>query len=187
MKSILRPALVLFFVLTLICCVVYPFAMTGIGQALFPHQVAGSLRPDGKGSELIGQEFSSPKYFWGRLSATSPMPYNGTNSGGSNNAPTNPALTDEIKGRIAALKAADPANTAPIPVDLVTSSASGLDPEISLAAAYYQVDRVARERKLTPAAVRSTIDKLSAHQYLGFFGEARVNVLALNIALDQHG
>jgi K+-transporting ATPase ATPase C chain len=185
MKSILRPALVLFSVLTLLCCVVYPFAMTGIGQVFFPHQVAGSLRPDGKGSELIGQEFSSPKYFWGRLSATSPMPYNSTNSGGSNNAPTNPALTDEIKGRIAALKAADSANTAAIPVDLVTSSASGLDPEISLAAAYYQVDRVARERKLTPAAVRSTIDQLSAHKYLGFFGEERINVLALNTALDQ--
>jgi len=186
MKSILRPALVLFIVLTIICCVAYPFAMTGVGQLLFPHQVSGSLLPDGKGSELIGQEFSSPKYFWGRLSATSPMPYNATSSGGSNNAPSNPALGDEIKGRIAALKAADPANTLPIPVDLVTSSASGLDPEISLAAAYYQVDRVARERKITPAIVRQTVDKLGTPQYFGFFGEARVNVLALNMALDQY-
>jgi len=186
MKSILRPALVLFFVLTIICCVVYPFAMTGIGQLLFPHQVAGSMLPGDKGSELIGQEFSSPKYFWGRVSATSPMPYNATNSSGSNNAPTNPALADEIKGRIAALKAADPANAAPIPVDLVTSSASGLDPEISLAAAYYQVNRVASERKLNPTVVRQTVDKLSTPQYFGFFGEARVNVLALNVALDQH-
>ncbi|HSY28927.1 MAG TPA: potassium-transporting ATPase subunit KdpC [Burkholderiaceae bacterium] len=186
MKSILRPALVLFFVLTIICCVVYPFAMTGIGQLLFPHQVAGSMLPGDKGSELIGQEFSSPKYFWGRVSATSPMPYNATNSSGSNNAPTNPALADEIKGRIAALKAADPTNAAPIPVDLVTSSASGLDPEISLAAAYYQVNRVASERKLNPTVVRQTVDKLSTPQYFGFFGEARVNVLALNVALDQH-
>ncbi len=186
MKSILRPALVLFFVLTIICCVVYPFAMTGIGQLLFPHQVAGSMLPGDKGSELIGQEFSSPKYFWGRVSATSPMPYNATSSSGSNNAPTNPALADEIKGRIAALKAADPANSAPIPVDLVTSSGSGLDPEISLAAAYYQVNRVAHERNLNPAVVRQTIDKLSTPQYMGFFGEARVNVLALNLALDQH-
>jgi K+-transporting ATPase ATPase C chain len=185
MSSILRPTIVLFAALTLICCVVYPFAMTGIGSALFPHQVAGSLLPDNRGSELIGQEFSSPKYFWGRLSATSPMPYNAVNSGGSNNAPTNPALADEVKGRIAALKAADPEAGSPVPVDLVTSSASGLDPEISLAAAYYQVNRVARERKLSSAVVRSEIDRLSSPQYFGFFGEARVNVLALNLALDQ--
>lgn len=186
MKSILRPALVLFIVLTLICCIVYPLAMTGIGKVLFPHQVSGSMLPGDRGSELIGQEFSSPKYFWGRISATGPMPYNAVNSGGSNNAPTNPALTDEIKGRITALKAADPDNTLPIPVDLVTSSASGLDPEISLAAAYYQVGRVAKVRNLNPAAVKQLIDKLSTPQYFGFFGEARVNVLALNIALDQH-
>jgi K+-transporting ATPase ATPase C chain len=186
MKSILRPALVLFFVLTIICCVIYPFAMTGIGQVLFPHQVSGSLLPDNKGSELIGQEFSSPKYFWGRLSATGPMPYNAINSSGSNNAPTNPALVDEIKGRSAALKAADPSNTAPIPVDLVTSSGSGLDPELSLAGAYYQVDRVARERKLTPKTVKALVDQFSTPQYFGFFGEARVNVLKMNLALDQH-
>jgi K+-transporting ATPase ATPase C chain len=185
MKSILRPAVTLFILLTVICCIAYPFAMAGIGKVLFPHQVAGSLLPGNVGSELIGQEFSSPKYFWGRLSATGPMPYNATNSGGSNNAPTNPALADEIKGRIAALKAADPDNTAPLPVDLVTSSGSGLDPEISLAAAYYQVGRVARERKLPVAEVRGMIAKLSTPQYFGFFGEARVNVLALNLALDQ--
>jgi potassium-transporting ATPase KdpC subunit len=186
MKTIIRPALVLFILLTIICCVAYPFAMAGIGKALFPHQVSGSMLPGNVGSELIGQEFSSSKYFWGRLSATSPQPYNAVNSGGSNNAPTNPALADEIKGRIAALKAADPNNTAVIPVDLVTSSASGLDPEISLAAAYYQVGRVARERKLPETEVRGMIDKLATPQYFGFFGEARVNVLALNLALDQH-
>jgi K+-transporting ATPase ATPase C chain len=188
MKTILRPALVLFAVLTLICCVVYPLAMAGIGQVAFPRQVEGSLATDGGkliGSELIGQEFSSPKYFWGRLSATSPMPYNAGASSGSNLGPTNPALVDEVKGRIAALKAADTTNTAAIPVDLVTSSGSGLDPEISLAAAYYQAGRVARERKLTELEVRGVIEKLSNHQYFGFFGEERVNVLALNLALDQ--
>ena len=185
MFTTLRPAVVLFAVLTLICCVAYPFAMSGIGAALFPHQVSGSMLPGNRGSELIGQEFSSPNYFWGRLSATSPMPYNAVNSGGSNNAPSNPALVDEIKGRIAALKAADPGNQAPIPIDLVTSSASGLDPEISLAAAYYQVARVAHARKRDAAEVRALVDKMATPQYLGFFGEARVNVLALNIALDD--
>jgi K+-transporting ATPase ATPase C chain len=187
MKTILRPALVLFALLTLICCVLYPFAMTGIGQIAFPSQTEGSLITEGGkqiGSALIGQEFSSPKYFWGRLSATSPMPYNAASSSGSNLGPTNPALVDEIKGRIAALKAADANNTAAIPVDLVTSSGSGLDPEISLAAAYYQAGRVARERKLPEEDVRGLIDKLSEHQYFGFFGEQRVNVLALNMALD---
>ncbi|HEX8958009.1 MAG TPA: potassium-transporting ATPase subunit KdpC, partial [Burkholderiaceae bacterium] len=179
MSSILRPALVLFAALTLVCCVLYPFAMTGIGAALFPHQVSGSLLPDNRGSTLIGQEFSSPRYFWGRLSATSPMPYNAVNSGGSNNAPSNPALVDEVKGRIAALRAADPANQAPIPIDLVTSSASGLDPEISLAAAYYQAARVAQARRLDVAQVRGMIARMATPQYFGFFGEARVNVLAL--------
>ncbi len=185
MLTTLRPAVVLFAALTLICCVLYPLAMTGIGAALFPHQVSGSMLADNRGSELIGQEFSSPKYFWGRLSATSPQPYNAVNSGGSNNAPSNPALVDEVKGRIAALKAADPGNQVPIPIDLVTSSASGLDPEISLAAAYYQAARVAHARNREPAAVRALIDKLATPQYLGFFGEARVNVLALNLALDD--
>lgn len=184
MSNTLRPAFVLFAALTLICCVLYPFAMTGIGSVLFPHQAAGSLLSDKRGSTLIGQEFSSPQYFWGRLSATSPMPYNAVNSGGSNNAPSNPALIDEVKGRIAALKAADPANQAPIPIDLVTSSASGLDPEISLAAAYYQTARVAQARKLDPAQIKAMIDKMATSQAFGMFGETRVNVLALNLALD---
>lgn len=188
MKTILRPALVMFGVLTLICCVLYPFAMAGIGRIAFPRQAEGSLVTAGGkliGSELIGQEFSSPKYFWGRLSATSPMPYNSASSGGSNLGPTNPALVDEIKGRIAALKAADANNSDAIPVDLVTSSGSGLDPEISLAAAYYQAPRVARESKLALQDVHSLIENLSAHQYFGFFGEERVNVLALNRALNR--
>jgi K+-transporting ATPase ATPase C chain len=185
MPSTLRPAFVLFSALTLICCVAYPCAMTGIGAALFPHQVSGNLLPGQRGSVSIGQEFSSPQYFWGRLSATSPMPYNAVNSGGSNNAPSNPALVDEVKGRIAALKAADPGNQVPIPVDLVTSSASGLDPEISLAAAYYQVPRVALARKRDAAEVRALVDKLATSQAFGVFGEARVNVLLLNLALDD--
>lgn len=184
MSSILRPALVLFLALTALCCLAYPAAVTGIGSLLFPHQAAGSLVPGNHGSELIGQEFSSPKYFWGRLSATSPMPYNAINSGGSNNAPTNPALVDEVKGRLAALKAADPDNTMPVPVDLVTSSGSGLDPEISLAAADYQAARVARARHLDPVKVHALIARLGKTQVFGFFGEARVNVLQLNLALD---
>jgi K+-transporting ATPase ATPase C chain len=188
MKSILRPAFVLFAMLTLICCVLYPFAITGIGQVAFADQAQGSIvLRDGRpvGSSLIGQAFSSPKYFWGRPSATSPMPNNATGSSGSNLGPTNPALIDAVKGRVDALKAADPANTSPIPVDLVTASASGLDPEISVAAAYYQASRVAHERKLTVEEVRSMIDKRKESRYLGFFGEPRVNVLALNLALDQ--
>lgn len=188
MKSILRPALVLFAALTLICGVLYPYAIAGIGQVAFASQVEGSLvKRDGQpvGSSLIGQAFTSPKYFWGRPSATSPKPNDAAASSGSNQGPINPALIDAIKGRIDALKAADPANTAPIPVDLVTASASGLDPEISLAAAYYQVGRVARERKLVEQDLRSLVEKSSNQQYLGFFGEARVNVLALNLALDQ--
>jgi K+-transporting ATPase ATPase C chain len=188
MKTILRPALVLFAILTLICGVLYPFAMTGIGQLAFASEANGSLVSlDGKtvGSSLIGQAFSSPKYFWGRPSATSPMPNNGTSSGGSNLGPLNPALTDAIKGRIDALKAADPGNAAPIPVDLVTASASGLDPEISVAAAYYQTARVARERHLSNEQVKTLIGRETRPQYLGFFGEPRVNVLALNLSLDQ--
>ena len=188
MNTILRPALVMFAALTLICGVLYPYAVTGIGQVAFASQAEGSLvsskdRP--VGSFLIGQAFSSPKYFWSRPSATSPMPNNATASSGSNQGPLNPALTDSVKGRIDALKAADPDNKASIPVDLVTASASGLDPDISVAAAYYQVGRIARERKLPTAAVTSLIDQYKQAQYLGFFGEPRVNVLALNLALDQ--
>jgi potassium-transporting ATPase KdpC subunit len=188
MNSVLRPALVLFVILTLVCCVVYPLAITGIGHVAFANEAEGSLVARGGqpvGSMLIGQTFSSPRYFWGRPSATSPMPDNATSSGGSNLGPTNPALIDAVKGRIDALKAADPANTAPIPVDLVTASGSGLDPEISLAAAYYQAGRIARERKLAVEQVRSLIDAHSQQQYFGFFGEPRVNALALNLALDE--
>ena len=188
MKFILRPAFVLFAALTLICCVLYPAAITGIGHVAFASQAEGDLvLRDGQpvGSTLIGQAFSSPKYFWSRPSATSPKPNDATASSGSNQGPLNPALVDAVKGRIDALKAADPANSAPIPVDLVTASASGLDPEISVAAAYYQAGRIARARKLTVDEVRSIIDQRKESQYFGFFGEPRVNVLALNLALDE--
>lgn len=188
MNSVLRPAFVLFVALTFICGVLYPFAITGIGQIFFADKASGSLvLRDGQpvGSTLIGQSFSSPEYFWGRPSATSPMPNNAASSGGSNLGPTNPAQIDAIQGRIDALRIADPGNTARLPVDLVTASASGLDPEISLAAAYYQAGRIAQERKLTIEEVRGMIDRHSESQYFGFFGEPRVNVLALNLALDQ--
>lgn len=187
-QGVLRPALVLFVGLTILCGVIYPLAVTGIGKAVFPDQAAGSLiMHNGKliGSRLIGQEFSAPNYFWGRLSATTPMPYNAQSSGGSNFGPSNPALIDAVKGRVDALKAADPGNTLPIPVDLVTASASGLDPEISLAGAYYQAGRVARERKLDVGTVRSLIASLQMQRSLGFLGEPRVNVMALNLALDR--
>lgn len=188
MQSTLRPALVLFTALTLICGVLYPYAITGIGQVAFASEAAGSIvsiKGQPIGSSLIGQPFSSPKYFWSRPSATSPMPNNATSSGGSNLGPLNPALVDAVKARIDALKAADPGNKKPIPVDLVTASASGLDPDISVAAAYYQAERIVRERKLSIAAVSALIDQHKQAQYLGFFGEPRVNVLALNLALDQ--
>jgi K+-transporting ATPase ATPase C chain len=188
MKSILRPALTLFVALTLICGVVYPYAVTAIGRVAFADQAAGSLvlvNGTPVGSSLIGQAFTSPKYFWGRPSATSPKPNDATASGGSNQGPLNPALVDAVKGRIDALRAADKSNTAPIPVDLVTASASGLDPEISVAAAYYQIGRIARERKLTVDEVRNIIDQRKQSRHFGFFGEPRVNVLALNLALDQ--
>lgn len=188
MKSILRPACVLFVALTLICGVLYPYAITGIGQVAFANQAEGSLvSRNGQtiGSTLIGQAFSSPKYFWGRPSATSPMPNNATASGGANQGPLNPALIDAVKSRIAALKAVDPSNAAPIPVDLVTASASGLDPEISLAAAYYQAGRIAHERQLPVEKVRNMIDAHKKLPYLNVLGEPRVNVLALNLALDQ--
>jgi K+-transporting ATPase ATPase C chain len=187
MTALLRPAIVLFLILTGITGIVYPFVVTGIAQAIFPSQAGGSLIVrDGKpvGSSLIGQSFSDPKHFWGRPSATSPQPYNGLASGGSNLGPLNPALTDGIKSRIEALQAADPANKAPIPVDLVTASASGLDPDISLAAAYYQAARVARARGLAPDAVRSMIAAHARGKLLGILGEPRVNVLDLNLALD---
>ncbi|WP_377702033.1 potassium-transporting ATPase subunit KdpC [Pseudoduganella sp. UC29_71] len=187
MTSHLRPALVIFGALTLICGVLYPMAVTGIGSAAFPAQAAGSIvEVSGKavGSELIGQAFTSPRYFWGRPSATAPMANNAAGSGGSNLGPLNPALTDAVKARIDALKAADPGNPAPVPVDLVTASASGLDPEISVAAAQYQVRRIAAARGLDAEHVRVLIEREMRGRVFGFFGEPRVNVLALNLALD---
>jgi K+-transporting ATPase ATPase C chain len=187
MISTLRPALVLFGALTLLVGVLYPLAVTGVGQLAFADQADGSLLVRaGKpvGSRLIGQAFSSPRYFWGRPSATGPMPNNAAGSSGSNQGPLNPALVDAVKGRIAALQALDPANTDPIPVDLVTASASGLDPEISVAGARYQAARVAAARKLPRARVDQLIQAYTVERALGLFGEARVNVLELNLALD---
>ncbi len=187
--GLLRPALALFVTLSVVTGLIYPLVTTGVAKLAFPHQAAGSLiERNGQviGSSLIGQAFSSPGYFWGRPSATSPMPYNAASSGGSNLGPTNPDLTQAVKDRIAALKAADPANTAPIPVDLVTASASGLDPQISPAAADYQVARVARARGLPVDAVRKLVRQYTrASAWAGILGDATVNVLALNLALDK--
>ena len=188
MKNILRPALVLFFVLTLLTGVAYPLLVTGVAQSLFPAQASGSIiTRDGKavGSELIGQNFTDPKHFWGRPSATGPMPYNASASSGSNVGPLNPALTDAVKSRIEALRAADPGNTKSVPVDLVTASASGLDPHISLAAASYQVSRVAKVRGLAVDKVQALVKAQTEMPLFGFLGEARVNVLKLNLALDK--
>ena len=188
MKALIRPAVSLFVVLTVVTGVVYPLAVTGLAKAAFPHQAGGSLIvQDGKtvGSTLIGQNFSDPKYFWGRPSATSPMAYNGQGSGGSNLGPLNPALTDAIKGRVEALRAADPGNKGAVPVDLVTTSASGLDPEISVAAAEYQAPRIARLRGLSTAIVEDIIAKHTQGRLLGLLGEPRVNVLDMNLEL-QH-
>src|SRR5512138_1562779 len=193
MVSQLRPAFLMLVILTVITGVIYPLAVTGIAQVIFPHQANGSLIViDGKtyGSELIGQQFDDPKYFWGRLSATGDFPYNAfnaqtlTGSSGSNYGPLNPALTKAVQARIDALKAADPTNTAPIPVDLVTASGSGLDPHISVAAALYQVHRVAVARGLSDAEVQSLVEKYTQGRQFGFLGEPRVNVLELNLALD---
>lgn len=190
----IRPAIVILVIFTLITGVIYPLVVTGIAQAVFPHQANGSLIvQNGKplGSELIGQSFDDPKYFWGRLSATGTFPYNAfnaqslTGSSGSNYGPSNPALIEAVKARIAALKAADPGNTAPIPVDLVTASGSGLDPNISVAAALYQVPRVARVRGLSQDVVRNLVNKYTTGRQFGFLGEPRVNVLELNLALDK--
>lgn len=188
MKTTLRPALVLFGALTLVVGVLYPVLVTGMGKAAFADAASGSLVVvDGKpvGSRLIGQSFTSPGYFWGRPSATGPVPNNAAGSAGSNQGPLNPALVDTIKGRIAALRAADPGNTAPLPVDLVTASASGLDPEISVAAAQYQAGRVAAARTLPREQVDALVARHTVGRTLGLFGEPRVNVLALNLALDQ--
>ena len=190
LQPALRPAAVLFGALTLIVGVLYPLAVTGIGKVVFPHQAGGSLvLRDGRpvGSALIGQSFSAPGYFWSRPSATAPMAYNAGGSSGSNQGPLNPALSAAVKERIAALRAADPGNTAPVPVDLVTACASGLDPEISVAAAHYQAGRVAAARKLPSGQVAALVERHTVGRTLGLFGEPRVNVLALNLALDAQG
>ncbi|MDB5847804.1 MAG: potassium-transporting ATPase subunit [Rhodoferax sp.] len=187
MNKIFRPAIVMMAAMTLITGVAYPLVVTGAAQALFPAQAAGSLVERGGkpvGSVLIGQNFSDPKHFWGRPSATSPMGYNAGASGGSNQGPLNPALTDAVKGRIEALRAADPGNTAAVPVDLVTASASGLDPHISPAAAQYQADRVARARSLPADKVRALVAQQTEGALWGLLGEPRVNVLQLNLALE---
>ena len=184
----IRLALVVFALLTLVTGVVYPAITTLIGAVAFHDRVNGSVIEVGGravGSHLIGQPFSGPKYFWSRPSATSPQPYNGASSSGSNQGPTNPALEQAVRDRIAALKAADPNNRAPIPVDLVTASGSGLDPHISPAAAEYQVARVARERGASADAVRALVAKATEGRTFGVLGEPRVNVLELNLALDS--
>lgn len=183
----LRPAISVFVLLTLVTGLAYPLLVTGIAQLLFPNAANGSIvTVDGKavGSTLIGQSFSSPKYFWSRPSATSPMANNGLASGGSNLGSNNPALLDAVKGRVDALKAADPGNTLAVPVDLVTASGSGLDPEISLAAAHYQAARIAKARSLPLAQLQSMIELNTMTPWLGIVGEPRVNVLALNLLLD---
>lgn len=193
MISQLRPAIFMLLIFTVITGVIYPLFVTGIAQIAFPHQANGSLIViDGKtyGSELIGQQFDDPKYFWGRLSATGTFAYNAfnaedlTGSSGSNYGPLNPALIDMVQARIDVLEDADPGNNAPVPVDLVTASASGLDPHISVAAALYQVHRVATVRGLDEAEVRSLVEKHTKGRQLGMFGEPRVNVLLLNLDLD---
>lgn len=188
MKTLIRPALTLFILMTVVTGVLYPLAVTGVAKLAFPDKAAGSLIVrDGKtvGSALIGQSFTDPGHFWGRPSATGPMPYNAGGSSGSNQGPLNPALVDAVKGRTEALKAADPDNTLPVPVDLVTASASGLDPHISVAGAQYQAGRVARKRGIEPALVQSLIARHTEGRMLGVLGEPRVHVLALNLSLDQ--
>ncbi len=193
MISQLRPAFFMLLIFTIITGIIYPLAVTGIAQVVFPSQSNGSLiMVDGKavGSELIGQQFDDPSYFWGRISATGTFAYNAfdaenlTASSGSNYGPLNPALTDMVQARIDALKTADPDNTLPIPVDLVTASGSGLDPHVSVAAALYQVSRVASARGLSEAEVTSLMEKYTEGRQFGIFGEPRVNVLKLNLALD---
>jgi K+-transporting ATPase KdpC subunit len=184
----LRPALLMLLFLSLITGVLYPLVVTGISQAIFPSKANGSIiEKNGQpvGSSLIGQQFTSPKYFWSRLSATSPFPYNASNSSGSNYGPLNPALVKAAKDRIDQLHPADPANQNPIPVDLVTASGSGLDPHISIAAAFYQLPRVARERNISEETLRQLIDQYTDARDFGFLGEPGVNVLRLNLALDD--
>jgi potassium-transporting ATPase KdpC subunit len=184
----IRPSISLLFVMTMLLGVVYPLAITGLARAVFPSQAAGSLIHRGNvlvGSALIGQSFSDPKYFWGRPSATAPQPYNGLASGGSNLGPLNPALLDKVAAQVKILHDADPDNTRPVPVDLVAASASGLDPEISPAAAEFQASRVARLRNLPLTTVQSLIAQHQKRALFDVLGEARVNVLELNLALDS--
>src|SRR4029453_9670407 len=190
MRAQLRPALTTLLLFTVVTGIAYPLAVTGIAQLVFPSQANGSLLVrDGRvvGSALIGQPFDAPKYFWGRPSATSPFAYNAGASSGSNLSPTNSALVAAVQSRVEALHAVDPGNTAPVPVDLVTAPGSGLDPHISPAAALYQVPRVARERRLSEDAVRAIVEQHTEGRFLGLLGEPRVNVLALNLALDGRG
>lgn len=188
MLSQLRPALVALVILTILTGVIYPFVVTLIAQVAFPSQANGSLIVQNGtvvGSALIGQAFDDPKYFWSRPSATGPVAYNASASSGSNLGPTNPALMEAVQGRVQALRAADPGNTAPIPVDLVTASGSGLDPHISVAAANYQVGRVARARNLDAARVQQLVTQFIEGRTFSILGEPRVNVVQLNLALDK--
>ena len=194
MRSQLRPALVSLGLFTLLTGLLYPFVVTGLAQVLFPGRANGSImvrHGQPVGSALIGQPFDDPKYLWGRLSATSPAPSTAFNAGkltgssGSNYGPLNPALREAVQGRLKALQEADPGNTVPIPVDLVTASGSGLDPHISPAAAAYQVGRVARARGMSEVAVRQVVAQHTEGRTLGLLGEPRVHVLAVNLALDQ--
>jgi K+-transporting ATPase ATPase C chain len=190
MRTEIRAALVLLLAFTVLTGVVYPLVVTGIAKLAFPRQAEGSLIvQDGHavGSRLVGQPFDAPQYFWGRLSATGPVPYNAAASTGSNYGPLNPALSDAVRARVAALRAADPGRLGPVPVDLVTASGSGLDPHISPAAAEYQVPRVARARHLTPDDVRAIVRRHTEGRAFAFLGEPRVNVLELNLALDATG
>lgn len=187
MTKMIRPVLVLFVLLSAITGVLYPLAITGAAQALFPHQANGSLvLRDGRavGSALIGQQFTDPRYFWGRPSATTPAPYNAAASAGANQGPLSPALAEAVQARVAALRASDPSNPAAVPLDLVTTSASGLDPHISPAAAQWQAARIARLRGLAPAQVEGLVAQHTELRVWGLLGEPRVNVLALNLALD---
>jgi potassium-transporting ATPase KdpC subunit len=187
MRTLIRPAIMSIVVLTLLTGAVYPVVVTGLSTVLFHRPAQGSLIMKGDsavGSELIGQSFTAPQYFWSRPSATGPVPYNGAVSSGSNLGPTNPAQLDAVKGRVEALKAADPGNSQPIPVDLVTASGSGLDPHITPAAAEYQVPRVARARQLTEDSVRALVRRFTVGRQFGILGEPRVSVLPLNLALD---
>jgi K+-transporting ATPase ATPase C chain len=188
MRRQLRYALIFLGLFTVVTGIIYPLVVTGIAQVFFHHQASGSLiQENGKslGSELIGQPFSDPKYFWGRLSATAPLPYNANSSSGSNYGPTNSVLRDAVQARINALKTVDPDNNEPVPVDLVTHSASGLDPHISIAAAEYQVPRVARYRGLSKEQVYTLVNRFTEGRQFGILGEPRVNVLKLNLALDE--